>query len=124
MQLMDRVPLQLIRSFCDRLSLPASILKRRDPHMDVNGIDSVQHSIPVNPVGSVNAAQPVTDIDTSIPVDQVELSDIPDLVAELDGPSEVRAERLAQIKAAVDDGTYETADKLQSAVDRLLLDLD
>lgn len=92
--------------------------------MDVNGIDSVQHSIPVNPVGNVNAAQPVANIDISMPVDQVELSEVPDLVADLDGPSEVRAERLAQIKAAIDGGTYETADKLQSAVDRLLLDLE
>lgn len=92
--------------------------------MDVNGIDSVQHSIGANQVSEVGSAQPVADVDTSIPVDQVELSEIPDLVSELDGPSEVRAERLAQIRAAIDDGTYETADKLQSAVDRLLLDLE
>ena len=92
--------------------------------MDVNGIDSVQHSIPVHQVNEVSSTQPADDVDTSIPVDQVELSEIPDLVSELDGPSEVRAERLTQIKSAIDDGTYETADKLQSAVDRLLLDLE
>lgn len=92
--------------------------------MDVNGIESVSQSVPVNPVKQVDSAGPVTDIDTSMPVDQVQLSEIPELVSELDGPSEVRAERLAQIKAAIDDGTYESVDKLQAAVDRLLLDLE
>lgn len=92
--------------------------------MDVNGIESVQQSLPVKSVGQVAPTSTVSDVDTSMPVDQVELSEIPELVDELDGPSEVRAERLAQIKAAIDDGTYETADKMQAALDRLLSDLE
>ena len=34
--------------------------------------------------------------------------------------SDMRAERLAQIKAAIDDGTYDTDEKLDAALSRML----
>ena len=37
--------------------------------------------------------------------------------------AESRAERLARIKAEIDAGTYETDDKLESAVERMLRDV-
>jgi negative regulator of flagellin synthesis FlgM len=52
-------------------------------------------------------------------VDRLDISPAGELASRsLDGTN--RAERLAQIRAAIEAGTYETDDKLDAAVDRLL----
>jgi negative regulator of flagellin synthesis FlgM len=42
------------------------------------------------------------------------------MLDELNRAPEVRAERLAQIKAAIEAGTYETPEKLEAALSKLL----
>lgn len=52
--------------------------------------------------------------------DRLDISDagrIADRMAEI---PDIRAERVQAIRAAIVDGTYETSDKLNTAVDRLL----
>jgi negative regulator of flagellin synthesis FlgM len=55
--------------------------------------------------------------------DQVEISPLAELVAQARDLPEIRADRVAAIRAQIAAGTYETADKLQVAVDRLLDEL-
>jgi negative regulator of flagellin synthesis FlgM len=59
---------------------------------------------------------------TGVP-DQVDISPLADLVAQARDLPEIRADRVAAIRAQIAAGTYETADKLQVAVDRLLDEL-
>ena len=56
--------------------------------------------------------------------DQVELSDRARLLSKLQETPEIRAGLVNQIKAEIEQGTYETPDKIDSAADNLLDDLD
>ena len=80
--------------------------------MEVNGPGPVQSAFPIKQV------QPTTDIEKTAqpgpvtPRDEVEISPAGKMLDELSQSSEVRAERLAQIKASIEAGTYETPEKL------------
>jgi|TARA_B100000700_G_scaffold39076_1_gene39117 negative regulator of flagellin synthesis FlgM len=94
--------------------------------MQINGINGAQSVNPTNQVESAKATQA-----TSItnPTDQVEIS----VEAEMNSPTvemieqlqvqdlpEIRTDRVAQIREAIESGTYETEEKLDIAIDRLL----
>jgi negative regulator of flagellin synthesis FlgM len=52
--------------------------------------------------------------------DQLDISPEADIVSRMRDIPDIRAERVAEIRAAIAAGTYETADKLEAAVGRLL----
>lgn len=54
--------------------------------------------------------------------DRVELSGLQNFMQVLKS-NDIRAEKVAEIKAQIDAGTYETDDKLNVAIDRLIDDL-
>jgi negative regulator of flagellin synthesis FlgM len=80
---------------------------------------SVQRAQPQRPADS--AAKP-----SSTPVDQLDLSNsisnVNRLQAsnEIAGGGEIRIERVAELRRQIADGSYETAEKLDAALDRLL----
>ena len=88
--------------------------------MEVNGLGSVHGAYPVRPAQQPAESAPPNSLS---PQDELEISSVGKMLQDINGPSDVRAERLAQIKAAIDDVTYETSDKLQVALDRLLDDI-
>ncbi|HTU25377.1 MAG TPA: flagellar biosynthesis anti-sigma factor FlgM [Pirellulales bacterium] len=51
--------------------------------------------------------------------DEVDLSPAAQLVGQVNDIPDIRQDRVAALKAAIANGTYETADKLNTAVDRL-----
>ena len=88
--------------------------------MEVNGLGPIQGPLPVNQsrpasdVAKPAAAKPIaTD-------DQLEISPAGKKLEHLHESSQVRAERLAQIRAAIEAGEYETPAKLEAALDKLL----
>ena len=70
------------------------------------------HATRVAEPSTASAAAPISDR-----LDISEAGQIASRMAEL---PDVRAERVASIRAAIADGSYETADRLSSAVERLL----
>lgn len=56
----------------------------------------------------------------SFGVDQLDISPQADLVAQTHNLPEIRADRVAQIKAQIQSGAYETSEKLDIALSRLL----
>lgn len=93
---------------------------RGSADMDVNGIGSVHSSYPIQrsqPTPDVSKAAETTPISTA---DQVEISSAGRLLDQAVQTSGLRAERLEQIKAAIDAGTYDTDEKLEAALERLL----
>ena len=88
--------------------------------MDVNGIGSVSSSSPIHraqPAQHVSKAAQTQPIST---VDQVEISPAGRLLDQAAQTSGLRAERLEQIRSAIDAGTYDTDEKLEAALERLL----
>lgn len=88
--------------------------------MQVNGPSSLSgpapasrphqaHNAPPNE-SAASPGHPVT------PQDEVEISEASRMFDQLRQSSEVRAERLARIKAEIDAGTYETPEKLEAAL--------
>jgi len=91
--------------------------------MDVNGTSSISGSLPIskqNGPSNTNINKTPDSRPISSPQDELEISSAGRMLDEMTNNSEMRAERLAQIKAAIDDGTYETDEKLEAALGRLL----
>jgi anti-sigma28 factor (negative regulator of flagellin synthesis) len=55
-----------------------------------------------------------------LPADKVELSDVGLMLSRLADTPGVRVGKIARIRAAIADGTYETSHKINVVVDRLL----
>ena len=53
-------------------------------------------------------------------VDQLDISPEAQILSQVRDIPEIRADRVAEIRAAIDAGAYETEDKLDIALDRLL----
>ncbi|MGD9721774.1 MAG: flagellar biosynthesis anti-sigma factor FlgM [Pirellulales bacterium] len=74
-------------------------------------------------VGAPHAARPVQDpaAISSAPIgDQLDISDAARIAERVADLPDIRADRVADLRAAILDGSYETHDKLSTAVDRLL----
>lgn len=90
--------------------------------MNINGIGN---SSPVQKIVSKPVYREVSTDGTGVsrPADKLELSGATHLMGLLK-KNDIRADKVAQIKAQIDAGTYETPDKLDAATDRLLDDLN
>ncbi len=90
--------------------------------MNVNGIGSVGST---NPVTSIKNSQPTQKPAApaggiTSPADELELSSAGKALDNLSRTSSLRQERLNQIKAAIENGTYDTDEKLEAALGRFL----
>jgi negative regulator of flagellin synthesis FlgM len=89
--------------------------------MNVNGIHSSMAAQGIEPIGNVNAAsQAAAPMATN---DVVEISTAAKLAAKIHEIPDVRAELVAQVKAQIASGEYETPEKIDSAVSRLMDEL-
>ena len=88
--------------------------------MQIYGPSQVHGTQPIHGPHAPRAAQASQSQAASPVADELNLSEaaqLADRVAEL---PDIRADRVADIRAAILDGTYETSDKLSTAVERLL----
>ena len=94
--------------------------------MQINGINGAQ---PVNPTNQVESAKATQAASITNPNDQVDISTEAELNSqtvelvnqlEIQDLPEIRTDRVAQIREAIEAGTYETQEKLDIAIDRLL----
>ncbi len=88
--------------------------------MDVNGPGPVHGIFPVKQIQPTTKVEKTAEPQPAAPRDEVEISSVGKMLDELSPSSEVRSERLAQIKAAIEAGTYETPEKLEAALEKLL----
>jgi negative regulator of flagellin synthesis FlgM len=89
--------------------------------MSINGVGSsgpVYGSYNVGGAGKVQTGP----AESTRGSDKVELSGVGGLLAKLK-TNDIRTDKVADIRAQLDAGTYETDDKLDGAVDKLLSDL-
>ncbi len=96
--------------------------------MDVSSLGSVQGAGPIRSASTASVAkQPSSPVAMS-PKDELELSAAGQSLDRVGESAEMRAERVAQIKAAIDDGAYDTDEKLDVALSRMFdslgVDLD
>jgi negative regulator of flagellin synthesis FlgM len=95
---------------------------RGETPMNVNNVGSTSpiQKLTTNPIQKSIPADPPANIKAT---DRLELSGSSHLLAALK-TNDIRADKVASIKAQIADGSYETDDKLDSAVGKLLDDLN
>lgn len=87
--------------------------------MQIQGTHQVHGTQALNGPHFNNRPQQATSAASSQPVDQLDLSPAA-LAASESTPSEgIRTELVAQLRQQIASGTYDTADKLESAMNRL-----
>lgn len=89
--------------------------------MNVNGIHSAAGPNAVEPIGaasSTNAAAAPNEVH-----DTVEISTAAKLAAKVHDIPDVRAELVAQVKQQIADGTYETPERIEAAISKLMDEL-
>jgi anti-sigma28 factor (negative regulator of flagellin synthesis) len=97
-------------------------LASKDVDMDVTGAHAVGGAGAIRPVqlakpASVNAAPPSG---VQVPQDQVLISDAARSLSAAQMDPQVRAARLAEIKTAIEAGTYDTPQRLEAAIDKMI----
>ncbi|MBX6313759.1 MAG: flagellar biosynthesis anti-sigma factor FlgM [Isosphaeraceae bacterium] len=91
--------------------------------MEIYGAGGTQGPQPIYPrlaAFSVDAGQTVQ---ANVPRDQVEISPLGQMLGGIDRLPEIRHERVEEIRRQIAAGTYETPEKLEVALDRLLDEL-
>jgi negative regulator of flagellin synthesis FlgM len=86
-------------------------------NMQIRPTSNIQTSPAVNlqtqnTTGAADSSQ-------SLPVDQLELSSEAQMITSTATSSDIRADRVADLRAQIASGQYETAEKLESAVSRM-----
>ena len=88
--------------------------------MEINGIGYLHGAQPIHGPHRASAPQPTPQSDAWMGVDELDISHEADVVSRVREMPDIRADRVAEIRAEIASGVYETDDKLDIAVGRLL----
>lgn len=88
--------------------------------MQIHGPTQVHGPQPLGAPHRIRNAQPPASNGYTSGADQLDISREADLVSRIHDIPDVRADRVAELRAAIESGTYETPDKLDIALGRLL----
>ena len=88
--------------------------------MQIHGTTQVHGPQSINAPHRAQAPQKAAQTGYATGTDQLDISREADMVSRARELPDIRAERVAELRAAIEAGTYETADKLDIAVGRLM----
>jgi negative regulator of flagellin synthesis FlgM len=88
--------------------------------MYVYGTAQIHTAQPIAAPHRMTPAQSASDGYSTRGVDQLDISPEADFVAQARDLPDIREDRVAAIRAQIQNGTYETADKLDVALSRML----
>ena len=92
--------------------------------MDVRGLTSARPAMPIERPETTSSPVESAPVGPTSPKDEVEISAVGKMLDDASRTPGVREQRLAQIKAAIEAGTYETPEKLELALNRMLEQLN
>ncbi len=88
--------------------------------MEIHGVTHLHGAQPISGPHKAQPADPTPQTDTWMDVDELDISQEADLVGRVDDLPDIRADRVAEIRADIAEGVYETDEKLDIALGRLL----
>ncbi len=88
--------------------------------MEIRGTSPVQTTQAVSATSDVNSVESTQQVNHPDIVDQLDISAEAQAASQIGEATDARALRIAEIKSQIAEGSYETAEKLDAAVDRLL----
>jgi anti-sigma28 factor (negative regulator of flagellin synthesis) len=88
--------------------------------MDVRGVGSVSGAVPIRPANTVAPNTREAAVSRpQFPSDELQLSSAGKMLDQLSQTGDLRQERLARIKEAIENGTYDTDEKLEAALGKM-----
>ena len=91
--------------------------------MQIHGIANLHGAQPISGPHRTTAPQATAPADAWHGVDELEISPEANLVSQVQDLPDIRADRVAEIREQIAAGVYETDDKLETAIGRLLDEL-
>jgi negative regulator of flagellin synthesis FlgM len=88
--------------------------------MQINGLSHLHGAQPIQGPRATQASQATQQTDNWTGVDELDLSAEAEFVSGVRDIPDIRSDRVAEIRAQIAEGVYETGDKLDIAVGRLL----
>jgi negative regulator of flagellin synthesis FlgM len=89
--------------------------------MQIYGPSQLHGAQSIHAPHALRAAEPTSNANSAASIaDRLDISEAGQIASRMAELPDVRADRVANIRAAIADGTYETGDRLSMAVDRLL----
>jgi negative regulator of flagellin synthesis FlgM len=88
--------------------------------MEVRGLSSASPMSPINRPQSTPGLEKTQPAGPTSPKDEVEISAVGKMLDDASRTPGIREQRLAEIKAAIEAGTYETPEKLELALNRMV----
>lgn len=88
--------------------------------MEVRGLSSASPLSPVNRPEITSGSAASAPVGPTSPTDEVEISAVGRLLEDASRTPGIREQRLAEIKAAIESGEYETPEKLEIALNRMI----
>lgn len=88
--------------------------------MQIHGPTHVHGPQSINAPHRAQAPQPSAQRSNITGADQLDISREADMVSRVRDLPDIRADRVAEVRAAIEEGVYETDEKLELAVGRLL----
>jgi anti-sigma28 factor (negative regulator of flagellin synthesis) len=88
--------------------------------MQIYGPSHVHGAQPMHGPHAARSVEQARPAETSATSDRLDISEAGRIAERLAEVPDIRAERVEQLRAAILEGTYETEDKLDAAVERLL----
>lgn len=88
--------------------------------MQIQGPSHLHGAQPINAPHRATQPEPTAGSSSLTEVDQLDISPEADLVSRANSLPEVRTDRVAELRAQIASGAYETDAKLDVALDRLL----
>lgn len=88
--------------------------------MQIHGTSQVHGAQAIHAPHAARAAEPQQASAPAAPRDQLDISAAGQMLDAIRELPDIRQDRVQQLRAAIADGSYETADKLDMALERLL----
>ena len=88
--------------------------------MQIRPTSNAQQTQAVNLQPKTASAAPANQASTSLPVDQLDISPQAQMMSAAATGGEIRMDRVAEIRAQIANGNYDSAEKMDAAVGRML----
>lgn len=88
--------------------------------MQIHGPTHLHGAQSINSPHRVAGAPTTSEAPSSMPMDQVDISPEARLLSQIHDLPDIRADRVAQLRAQIASGTYETEERISKAIDGFL----
>lgn len=88
--------------------------------MQINSPVHVHGPQPINPQHNVQRNRPTENSSATSQTDQLDLSEAAQALSNISDIPEIRSDRIEAIRTQIAEGVYESSDKLDAAIDRIL----